>query len=755
MSRCLNESIGRKLYAYEAGLLGEAETEQFELHLLECEYCNSQVRALEQGARIIRHDSEVRKAVARMARPEPAAWYRTGIGRTALAIAALLVLIIARPWRMQTGETGDAYAASDRLVILRFDNSGSSTDESKDGEIVANLLNTDLVGATALPVVSDQRVQDITRRLQRESDDPATPPSNLEIAREAGARWLLTGAILKSDPEFAITMAMIDVPSGDIIASLRLDSWPKATLFDLVDSLSVLVRTDLGVSRAASSQQDRNICDVTTCSLEAYRYYLEGLDYYSQYYVREAVRSFHQAVQLDSTFAMAYYYLARLESRSYLDPAVRYADRATRKEQLYIASLKGVADGDVAQAIDKLQELVKDYPDEKEAWYLLAQYAFAQLRYEDVTRYATRAIALDPYFKFPYNLLAFAFDETGKLDSSRWAADTYVMLAPDEPLPYHTRGELLARHGHLKEAISSYDQALQIKRDFAGYATLLTKGLLEAYLREYDSANAIFNELAQRDQKRARSAARTSMAIVPILQGDFDRALGVLEDGIAADRLEQALAGRDGDRDYKYFLTATISLARDDPDGALQNTREALDIFNRVYPDEHLAYRYYLVQMLAEAGEWDEAQVVLDSIRPESDAPSIEGTAYWYGNGCLMRAEGKLVQARDSFKKAAGGLTDFHIEFMLARTLIDLGEYDTAVVVLERQVENYSNMKLRLPIWAVETHYLLARACEETGRVERALDQYREFLAYWGDSREGVESIADARRRLSRLKTQP
>jgi tetratricopeptide (TPR) repeat protein len=751
MNRCLDESVGLKLYAYETGVLSEAESEQFELHLLECKYCNERAQAMARESHIIRNDPEVRRAVAKLAEPEQRSWYRSRIGRTALALAALLVLLVAKPWKFDTGGSDDVHAANDRLIILRFDNVDTSEAHARDGDIVANLLNTDLVTSVSSPVVSDQRVQDIRKLLRHESGDLDEPVSNLQIAREADARWLLTGKILQSRPVYVVTVEIVDVSSGNAIASRRLDGWPEATLFTLADSLSALVRNDLGMSTIASSGSYRSVTEVTTNSAEAYRHYLEGLDYYSQYYLREATTSFKEAVALDSTFAMAYYYLSRLESRRYLEAAVRFSNRATEKEQLYIASLQGTADNDIDLAMSKLEELVAKYPEEKEAWYLLAQYAFVKLHYTDVTRFAKRAIALDPLFKNPYNLLACSYHETGRVDSSEWAADAYVALAPDEPLPYHLRGWLQARQGHLIEAIESYDRALAIKRDFLSYNTFLAKGLAFAYLRNYDSAQATFDEIAQSDIKGARSAARTAIAIIPLLQGDFDRARQLLEDGIAADRLEQALAGADGDQDYKHYLLATISEAQGDLPTALRHTRDALEIINQVDPSGRLAYRYYLIQMLADNHQWAEARAILDSLKPETEEPSIAGTAYWYADGCINRAEENLEEALASYERASSELSGFHIEFMLARTLMDLEQYEKAVEVLEKQVGDFSMPKLRLPIWAVETHYLLGVACEATGRHKRAVEQYREFLNYWGEAGKDMALVADARARLGRL----
>ena len=68
--------------------------------------------------------------------------------------------------------------------------------------------------------------------------------------------------------------------------------------------------------------------------------------------------------------------------------------------------------------------------------------------------------------KNAYNLLAYSYDNIDNLEKSIWAIDKYIEIAPDEPNPYDTRGDLYARNGQVELAIASYRKALAIKPDF-------------------------------------------------------------------------------------------------------------------------------------------------------------------------------------------------------------------------------------------------------------------------------------------------
>lgn len=63
MKKCSNARVGALLHGYELQILTPHETEEFELHLLECEICREEVAAFSASADFIRMSSESRKFV--------------------------------------------------------------------------------------------------------------------------------------------------------------------------------------------------------------------------------------------------------------------------------------------------------------------------------------------------------------------------------------------------------------------------------------------------------------------------------------------------------------------------------------------------------------------------------------------------------------------------------------------------------------------------------------------------------------------
>ncbi|NIP80160.1 MAG: tetratricopeptide repeat protein, partial [Gemmatimonadetes bacterium] len=127
---------------------------------------------------------------------------------------------------------------------------------------------------------------------------------------------------------------------------------------------------------------DLNAETLTTTSLPALRAFLEGESHYRRGRFAEAVQSFERAVAEDTSFAIALVRLSEaygwLESqtsermREYGERAEAHLDRLSPRYQFIMegwsALNRGTADG-----VDALKEAVQKYPDDPEAWFLLAE----------------------------------------------------------------------------------------------------------------------------------------------------------------------------------------------------------------------------------------------------------------------------------------------------------------------------------------------------------------------------------------------
>ena len=495
---------------------------------------------------------------------------------------------------------------------------------------------------------------------------------------------------------------------------------------------------------------------MTTHSPEAYRYYLEGVDYGWKFYFAEAQESLEKALELDSTFVMAYYRLAgarRSEAQSLLAKAMTYLNKVSWKERHYVKGAYAFHSGDYAQAIEELQSIIQRYADEKEAFWTMGYiYAQSLQQPEEGIRHLTKAIEIDPLYKIAYNQLAYAYNEIGDFEKSIWAINKYISLAPDEANPYDSRADLYAYNGKLDQAIESYRKALEKKPDFHNSPVKLAHMYL--FKREYAKAESCYRELASSSKKGTRSQGRTCLAYVPLYQGKFEEALEVLDDGIAADRMEGTEKGQNA---YKHFLKASIYLEKKNPGLALKEAEICVDIFKEAYPDEPVKMRDFYVYILAENGKITEAEEVARDWKKdiEEKNPALMYT-YWLASGAIEQAKGNTKTAITYLEKAGKEAPSplFHIQFPLAKAYLESGRLGEAVAEFEKVLSRYDGTRALSTIWAVKAHCLLGLAYEKSGWSKKAIEQYEEFLTIWKDADPGITEVEDAKERLKKLRVQ-
>jgi len=562
-----------------------------------------------------------------------------------------LVFLILKPFKFEIAPEKKAVAKENSLAVMYFENMADPEDKDRIAQMITALLITGLSETPQyMEVVSSQRLYDILRLLGKENLKVIDKTVASEVAKKAQVKWILTGEVLQIKPNIVLISEISEATTGKIIATQKVSGAIGEDLFAVVDKLSSQIAKALSLPEQAKKEIDRPIAEVTTHSQQAYSYYLEGMDYLAKYYNAEAERSFRKTLEFDSTFAMAYYRLASLKSgeeRNRLTAqAVKYSDKASQKEKYYIKSWEAYVSGNYTESINELQKLVERYPEEKEAFLYLG-FMHENLReFEKEVHYLSRAIQIDPFYKEAYNLLAYAYDRIGDFDKSIWAINKYIELAPDEPNPYDSRGDLYAWNGKLDQAIESYKKALAIKPDFS-----LTKlGHMYLFKRDYAKAESCYKELTSSGQKNNRLWGRTYLAFIPIYQGKFNQALEVLDDGIAADRMEQAEGGHNA---FKHGEKALIFEEKQNLDLALKEIKIVVENLKKIYPNNPDNGRSYYAYLLAQSGRIDEAEELARVLKKdiETKNPALM-YCYCITLGYIEQAKGNAKTAASYYEKA-------------------------------------------------------------------------------------------------------
>lgn len=765
MGQCTDNKIGEMLFAFELNLLSEEEERVVWSHLLDCDHCRRRAKRFADTANTLRHRDEARQVFSRVdseRSPIGALWTRLRgrpAAKRAIAIIAVMVIVlILRPWQIQFNPSQEAVAEGNRIAVMNFRSLVTSTDKVQWGQIISSLLTSDLSESRNVQVVSTQHLLD----LRRNEQDPSTAPSEqraLELAAKAGARWIVEGDVIQLEPNPIVVARVVDARDGTVKSSEKVVAAPHQSLYALVDPLSVHIITSVVQPSLALPDPDRPVTDVTSSSPQALQWYLEGLTYRAKLYTDETIQRFEKAISYDSTFAMAYYYLSRYKAEpergKLLAQAQKYAGKAGRRGKLLIASDLALSQGDNKRAEELLTQITREYPQENEAFYDLANYCFRQRRFEDALRNANEALKIDSGYKLAYDLLAYVYLETGDFARAMLAIEKYVALAPDDANAYDSRGDIQMRIGMRSQAIESYRRALAIKPDFA--ASLRKLGDCYLYSRQYELAESCYTALATaRTQDPWARAGVWLMAVPALRQGDFHTAIEVLEknlqrsDRLSSSRydlfyLEALLLAEVGDK-VKAKIAADSALAVDLALIAAQGRQAEL-------PYAYVE-RIYLLAKIGDLAAAEKELSVLERLVPPETSILHLPLASGYiqlarGNyGEAARLLGSVLNLTSDY----AGVYYFPVRVEYGRCVSAAGDPTTALSLFDSIAFVPANKRVFWGLLEIRISYYRGIAYERLGKTREAMTQYQEFLMMWDMAPQPISDVEDARARLARLR---
>jgi tetratricopeptide (TPR) repeat protein/predicted Ser/Thr protein kinase len=682
-----------------------------------------------------------------------------------LVIAAVILLLILRPWQVEIQTTQEAAAAEDCIAVMYFDNFTDPDDTLRCGEVIATLLISDLTESDYVRVVSSQRLYDILKILGKEGTRVITPDIATQVARQARARWMITGGILETEPTWVVNAQLVEVASGDVLASPTISGAAGERVYDLVDRLTHEIKEDLTLPAEALAEADPPVEHLTSPSIEAYRLYLEGKELERRFDEAAAEQRYRKAIALDTTFAMAYNRLAFVrylqgdmaDALEAINRAVKYVNHASQRDREDILAIHAAFYGRFEEAVEAYDEMTKRYPDDKEAYYWSANLRAHYLTPRDlpgaIDRYL-KAIEIDPLFKDVYNELAYTYDQTGDFERSVWAINKYIELAPNEPNPYDTRAELFATNGEVEKALDSYLHALKIQPDF--FSSTIGAAKMHMFREEYTAAEKLLRSMTSNQNPDMRSMGRAAMADIALHQGLFREAIDRLETAIQLDDQE---LGRDTKVVWHHGELAWAYELVDDFDAAVTEIRRARDLFVQYNSDEpHMSLRWrydsYEAILLAEAGNGVRADSLLENIGTAlAQSPDLSPRTYWYGRAFVAFHREQFDTALAYLLNLAGKNPDWGYLVDLGRAYHGARRYRDAISKFERALGRYDMTRWDRPASSVLLHYWLGLTYEKAGRPDDALAQYERFLQLWRNADPVVSEIEDARERVAALST--
>jgi tetratricopeptide (TPR) repeat protein len=218
-------------------------------------------------------------------------------------------------------------------------------------------------------------------------------------------------------------------------------------------------------------QSDAASLPVSTSSAEARALYVKGMADYENLYLDRCNDDWRAAVKVDPNLAVAWAWIAfnssdPKEVSAAREKAKALAPKLTPGEQLMIAWIAKVQEGDFIGGISAMNDMLEMYPKDKHLLYLAGNWLMGEDGDEQALRIMEKALALDKNYPAALNDLAYLYARNRQFPKAFAAMDRYVALLPTEPNPHDSYGELLRMAGNFEGSLRHYRAALKIDPDF-------------------------------------------------------------------------------------------------------------------------------------------------------------------------------------------------------------------------------------------------------------------------------------------------
>ena len=666
-----------------------------------------------------------------------------------IAVMLSVIFFIFNPFNTRHIKNLSAAKSENSLAVMYFENIPDSKDKNHTGQMLTNLLITSLSQVKGLEVFSREKLFDIQKEIGETDFENLSPILAGQVAKNAGVSKMLIGSILQEKPSLTVTMRLIDVQTGRIISSQKLTDFPENQIFTLVDSLAYLLSNDFPVI-AVSQPQIKNVGKVTTKSPDAYQAYVEGLTLSYRNYYAEAKAAFEKAVKLDSNFAMAQFYLSLLQqtageallSWKSFQKAAELAENVTECERLQILSKYYIALNKPDKAIEILNQLIELYPFEIYPYVSLSiLYKSNLLDPKKIIEINRLCLKYNPSFKWSWNGLAYAFAYLNQRSEAFDAINNYINLAPFEPNPYDSKGDLYVWFMEYDSGYTQYQKAISLRKDFASSTNL---GYYNVLRNNYTEALQYFHMSGYK------------IPVIEIHRGQILKAQKNSSDLINSQISRTELLWILRNKIHLLYETGQYS--------------EMLRFANRLskelmkYPPGKIYGRNYIAWALAKLERYSEAYKLLDSIRNDitGTTPRLQVSAD-YLSAIISFEEGNYKMALKKFEKALDILPLNHEpNIFYSVCLLKCGYLSKAITEFKRLIYwpgNVSNYLLGdmigamayWPVQAVKAHYWLGVAYEEQIKREEAINEYKKFLDLWKDADFESPEINVANKRVLKL----
>ena len=322
----------------------------------------------------------------------------------------------------------------DTIVLADFDN---KTGDPVFDDTLKQALTIQLEQSPFLNVLSNRKVRQTLKLMNRSAKDPMTEEVTREVCVRSSSKAMVLGSIAALGNQYVVGLRAVDCNVGESLVEVQERAVGKETVLNALDKAITGMRSKLGESLSSIEKYGTPLPEATTSSLEALRAYSMGIRAERAEGATAALPFYKRAVELDPGFAIAYNHLGIVYNN--LDQAPRAEENGRKAYQL------------------------KNKVSERERFAIEANY------YQHVT---------------------------GELDKAAQTLEQWQESYPRDATPVGNLGAVYANLGKMEKFLQQTRTALRLDSDY--YAIYVNLGAAYMNLNRLDEAEQAFKQAEQR-----------------------------------------------------------------------------------------------------------------------------------------------------------------------------------------------------------------------------------------------------------------
>jgi eukaryotic-like serine/threonine-protein kinase len=598
----------------------------------------------------------------------------------------------------------------DSIVLADFAN---TTGDPVFDETLRQGLSVQLEQTPFLELISEDRIGQTLRLMERPPDTRLTPEAAREVCQRANATTEIEGSIAALGNQYVLGLNAVNCETGETLAREQVTADGKEKVLAALTTAASELRSKLGESRASIERYDAPLDQDTTSSLEALRALTRCDQEFNKSDWPTAISFCEQAVSLDPNCALAYMAAAIAHSfmgeRGLAADEVKTAydlrDHASEEERFSISGAYYVlGTGDLEKAIQVQQLWTQTYPRDAHAFPQLA-YSYRLLgRNDEALAAALESVKLDPTAAPSYTNIILVYARQGHLDKAR----ATLQDLEDRHL------KVIEYYSYLVDFLQNDPAAMaeDLARD-SDYARFSFEASTAAYSGRLSDSRALTERaIASIPQGTQTEVGAVDKAEFALWEAMFGDSIAARESAMNASKMT-----RPADWDVQGLTALSLALA-----GETAQSRElATDLNQRFRENTFVQFSYLPAIRAALALHQGKPEEAIEGLRTAS--PYELGAP---GNGTRMMP----VYVRGEAYLAAHRGVQAAAEF-------------------QRILDN-RGLVANDPVGAL-ARFGLARAYAMQGDTAKARAEYQTFLALWKDADPDIPVLLAAKSEYAKL----